>query len=150
MTYQGVVAVAAMVGLALVIVVLNDWWKQRMPRIQVGVHRLRELNQRQGFIQKLWTTFLLLVFAALITPLLVMGLELLANLVVKGIFRVILETIGAFYLVLLVYIWWRPGWLMYLYEVLEFKLVATACMAVGLAIVASVIVLLVVFAASLL
>jgi hypothetical protein len=79
-----------------------------------------------------------------------MGLELLPNPITKGIFEVILESVGVFYFVLLIYIWWRPRWLTCLYDVVEFKLVAMVYVVVGLAIVASVIMLLVVFAALLL
>lgn len=139
MSFEGVLAVVGFLALALVIVVLNDWWKRRLPRPQIGPHRLRELNQPQGFFQKLWTTFLLLVFAALIVPLLFVGLQLPANPVLQEGFKFILEATGVFYLVLLIYIWWRPRWLAYLYGMVESRLVATAYVVTGMIVIGSAI-----------
>jgi len=150
MSFEIVLAVVGVVGLALVIVVLNDWWKQRLPRTEIGPHRLRELNQPQDFFQKLWTTILLLVFAVLIAPMFLMGLQLLANPVVREVFKFVLETIGVFYLVLLVYIWWHPRWLAYLYGLVESRLVATAYIVTGTIIVCSVIAVLATLALSML
>lgn len=121
---------------------LDDWLKRGRPEPVAGPHRLQELNQPQGFFQKLCLTFLLLVFGALIAPFFFMGFQLLKDPLSQEVLKFIVETIGAFYVVLLIYIWWRPRWLTYLYGVVESKLIRNACLAAGMIIICGAIVIL--------
>ena len=126
----------------MIIVVADDWLKRGRPEPIDEPHRLRDPNQRQGFFQKLWTTFLLLVFAALITPLFFVGLQALADPIVREVVHFAAETIAAFYFVLLIYIWWRPKWLTFVYGLVESKLVGTGYLALGMIAIGLIVVIL--------
>jgi hypothetical protein len=142
MNLDVVLIVIGVVGCALVVVVVDDWLKRSRQEPKIGAHRLQELNQTQSFFQKLWATFLLLVFAALITPFFLMGLQLLADPVIHYVVQFIFETTGAFYLVLLIYIWWRPRWLTHLYGLVESKLIGTAYLVAGMIAIGAMVVIL--------
>jgi hypothetical protein len=104
-------------------------------------HRFRELN-RKGFFAKLWVTVVLLVFGALVTPLLVLGVAAAEPPLFHAVMKHGLEALGIFYAVLLVYVWWRPAWLTALYSFLENELVRIGQILEGIAILGAVLAIL--------
>jgi hypothetical protein len=136
-----VIAIVSIVGVALAIVVANDWWTRRLPAKNTDRHLLSDLNRAQGFLGKLGTTLLLLLFAVLMVPLLWLGLEFVADPVLRQVLTFGLETLVAFYVVLLVYLWWRPPWLARLYTAVESRLVKTAYVGGAIVLVAAAVML---------
>jgi hypothetical protein len=133
--------IAVGIGAAVLIVIANDWWKRRLPLPVAEPHRLRDLNRPMGFFQKLGTTILLLLFAALVTPLFFFGLHLLPDPVVRAVAKHIVETIAVFYVLLLVFIWWRPKWIVHLYDHAETKLVLTGYIVGGIVLIIAIVAL---------
>jgi hypothetical protein len=104
-------------------------------------HRFEALNHK-GFFARLWLTIVLLVFAALAGPLLVLGVAAAQPPWFQMILRHGLEVLAVFYAVLVVYVWWRPPWLAAIYSSLETKLLRTGQVLGGMAILASALTLL--------
>jgi len=87
------------------------------------VYRLRELNTAKSVWQKLGVTVLLLVFGILLAPLFLLAPSLNPEPTAKWITKIAVDLIAGYYLVLLVFVWWRPKWLQRVYEAEESKLV---------------------------
>ena len=135
-----VVFVAGILGFAILIVVADDWWKRRLPEVETTRHRLGDLNRRLGFFAKLWMTLVLLVFGALVAPLLVLGVHQLADPLLHELLVYTLEAVAIFYVALVAYIWWRPKWMVRIYNLAESKLVRTAYVVCGIIVVGAVLV----------
>lgn len=86
-------------------------------------HRLQELNTKLNVFQKIGYTLILLVVGSLLAPLFMVGVQLTQNAILRGMLAALLDVLIPFYLLLIVFIWWRPAWLTRLYIWAEAKLV---------------------------
>lgn len=129
------ILVVGIVGIAIAIAFANDWWRRRLPSENSSRHRLRDLNRPMGIFEKVWTTFVLLVFGALVTPLLVIGWHQVANPLLHELVAYVLEAVAVFYVALIVYVWWRPRWMVRMYSSVESRLVQTAYVSCGIIVV---------------
>lgn len=89
-----------------------------MPR-----HRLQELNTKLNVFQKLGYSVILLVVGVLLALLFMVGVQLTQDPILRGVLTVLLDALVPFYILLILYIWWRPQWLSRLYSRAETKLV---------------------------
>lgn len=85
-------------------------------------HFLDELNSATSFWQKLCMTVLLVVFGVLVAPLLWLGSRSIEGAYARPITLFAVDTIAVYYVTLLVYLWWRPGFLRRFYQSKERKL----------------------------
>lgn len=85
-------------------------------------YRLSELNKKAGFFQKLGHTIALLLVGILVTPLYCFGLALTNDPVLRWMLRAFLEALVPFYLLLILFVWWRPNWLSRWYSHAEARL----------------------------
>lgn len=86
-------------------------------------HRLQELNTKLNVFQKLGYTVILLVVGVLLALLFMVGVQLTQDPILRGVLTVLLDALVPFYILLILYIWWRPQWLSRLYSWAEAKLV---------------------------
>ncbi len=90
-------------------------------------HSLDELNTPMSFWEKLWLTFKLLLFGAVVGPLLWVGMKRINQQPTQWIVEYAVKTIGVFYVTLLVFVWWRPAALKWFYaskeRVIDFWLI---------------------------
>jgi hypothetical protein len=130
-----IIVIVGIVVFTIAIVVANDLWKRRLSAENTSRHRLRDLNRPMGILEKVWTTFVLLVFGVLVTPLLVIGWHQVADPFLHELLAYVLEAVAVFYVALVVYIWWRPRWIARIYDSVESKLVKTAYVACGIIVI---------------
>ncbi len=93
-------------------------------------HRLDELNRPLNFFQKLGYTLLLLVFGIVVSPLYFYALTVDYDPITKALIHVFLKALIPFYLMLIVFVWWRPRWLTRLYRASESGIAKLADVAV--------------------
>jgi hypothetical protein len=87
------------------------------------------LDDDHGFLHKLGQFLAVLVVGPLIGLLLLAALMQPMTPVWKYIAHAIVETLVVFWILLLVFIWWRPSWLRHIYASTERKVIFIACLA---------------------
>lgn len=94
-------------------------------------HSLLGLDQEHTFLQKLGLFLSMLVVGPLLGVILALGVSMQ-----QGVWQSVgihgLQTLGVFWLALLVFVWWRPPWFRRVYLTIEYKVVLLARICVAL------------------